>query len=107
MKIFAVAAVVLFAFSRPALAGTFDGRWSDNPKSCDPDFVVEVKENVWGSNHGMCTVISQTGSKLVFSCYIEEVQSTQVAESVTLAGDILTVVEDGTTTTYTRCPDQK
>ena len=97
-------AVTLIANS-VALAGSIDGQWVVSGYSCSKaiDGVMTVAPRSWVGNDWSCEVTQTKIGEFSRSCQVDDVFFSDVV-TASVSGDTLTVTEDGTTTTYTRCP---
>lgn len=107
--------VLLFCLAliaTPVSAASLDGRWffaEAGVASCAAtykadDKALSISGGKWQYAKTFCDA-EQTGGNVDFTCYGEGEKWTTKA-AVILSGDTLTVIEDGTTTAYTRCPAQ-
>jgi hypothetical protein len=107
-------AVILFLVlsTTPVSAASPDGRWyleKDGVEVCprthwSDDAGLTIRGTVWRFSESQCTATAQTGS-VSLACATEGVEW-QTSARVAVTGDTLTVIEDGTTTTYKRCPEK-
>jgi hypothetical protein len=104
-----VAAIAVAVASSPAVAGQLDGVWSwDGLKYCEraagtDAWPLVIKGPEWTGYEQSCTVTPRAG-QYAMHCRGEGMEW-DVKLDYVLSGDTLTVTEDGTTTTYTRCPE--
>ncbi len=103
------AAVSLFSF--PAYAASLDGVWAlkDAPICEDggltDNWPLRISGKTWDGYESHCTANRDKAGPISLSCGIDGLGSWTQNVSVAISGDTLTVTEDGTTTTYTRCPE--
>lgn len=101
------AALALFSF--PAYAKSLDGVWAlSTAPVCEDQLMTDnwplrIKGKSWIGYESNCTANRLGEGQITLACAVEGDGEWTQNVSVTLSGDTLTITEDGTTTTYTRC----
>lgn len=107
-----ILATTVSLFSFPAYAASLDGVWAlrdaplcENAPLTD-GWPLRIDGKRWTGYEMDCTADRVGEGAVKLSCAIEGDGEWTQNMNVTLSGDTLTIVEDGKTTIYSRCPAQ-